>query len=106
MSSYPLPRDLLERSCHAALSRYKIDVDAGMWRVTADNKLVDALLKAADKYALTEQERRALAQQEAFAAVHPSDTRAVTRQRREQLDDARSQAYVAALRRGREASSA
>lgn len=44
-------RDSVEAQCHAALSVYKQDVADGVWRVTADNTLVDAFLKAADKYA-------------------------------------------------------
>ena len=67
MSTYPLPRDLMEKSCHAALARYKQDVADGMWRVTADNKLVDAIIKAADKYALTAEQLRELQRELAVA---------------------------------------
>ena len=58
--TYPTRRDVMEKSCHAALARYKQAVAEGTWRVTADNALVDAILKAADRYALTEEERREL----------------------------------------------
>lgn len=39
-------RDAFQASCYEALSRYKLDVAAGVWHVTADNRLVDAILKA------------------------------------------------------------
>lgn len=41
----------LEAQLHSCLAKYKQNVADGMWRVTADNTLVDAFLKAADKYA-------------------------------------------------------
>ena len=45
-------RDSMEAATHKALAEYKLAVAEGTWRVTADNQLVDAVLKAADKYAL------------------------------------------------------
>ena len=44
-------RDVFEANCHAALTRYKEAIQQGTWHVTADNALVDAILKAADRYA-------------------------------------------------------
>ena len=40
------PRDVFEAACHAAISRYKQDVAGGVYPKTADNTLVDAILRA------------------------------------------------------------
>jgi hypothetical protein len=82
-------RDSMEAATHAALSRYKQAVAEGTWRVTADNQLVDTILKAADKYALTALDTRVRDQIEAGLAAG----------RRAALEEARSQAWVAAGKR-------
>ena len=45
-------RAVFEASCHSALTKHTKAVAEGTWRPVADNALVDAILKAADRYAL------------------------------------------------------
>lgn len=42
-------RDVMMASTYAALARHTEAIGSGTWRVTADNTLVDQILKAADK---------------------------------------------------------
>ena len=45
-------RDSMEAACHAAVTRLRQDIQNGVYRPVADAALVDAVLKAADRYAL------------------------------------------------------
>lgn len=45
-------RASFEAACHAAITKHRHALADGTYRVTADNALVDAILKAADVYAL------------------------------------------------------
>ena len=64
------------------------------------------MLKAADRYALNGINDRVQAALSLYWARQAEDTPNVTRQRRKVLEDARSEDYVAACRRGRETSNA
>ena len=48
------PRDIFEAQCHAALARHKQAIADGTWHVTADNTLVDTILKAWEKSLVAE----------------------------------------------------
>ena len=45
-------RASFEAACHAAITKHRHALADGTYRVTADNQLVDTLLKAGDVYAL------------------------------------------------------
>ena len=84
-----------EAQCHAALACYKQDIADGTCRITADNTLVDRLLKAADRYVTTvigdRARDRAAAELERRIALttHPADrAQQRTAPRRAVLDEA------------------
>lgn len=61
-------RDVFQASCYAALARHTEAIGNGTWRVTADNAMVDALLKAWEKSMTS---RAAYAERGVPAGVRP-----------------------------------
>ena len=100
--TYPRPIDVFEATVNSALTSFWNDIKDGHSRTPAERAARDKILKAWMRGQTAEQAiRRARAQLDQMV-----DPPAVTRRRRAELDDARSQAHVAAIRRGREKSTA
>lgn len=73
-------RATFEAGCWAALAKHKQAIADGTWQRTADNSLVDAVLKAADAYLLAAIEKAA-----EYGGTTPAERRIALRQARSDI---------------------